>query len=232
MPEGMEPRRSFRPWDLQPIENGIKHVLPQHVRVEGIAIILGEDEISRLIVLSPLFMAGENFPENLSIGKRPDTASRFGSDDLAAPEALLDLDDPGIEIDMPPLFSCRGHSPVLLGRQRPRFVDLFTRLLGWRAGCEFRICGICCSAPPGQNPHACFWTTSLRSTTRWSTSWNFWKGGSLLFARLPHAELPTTAAHHLEERLVGRRVNIDPGKFEREPRRRKSIDRILQRAGI
>jgi uncharacterized membrane protein len=54
MPETMKARRSLRAWNIQTIENRVEHVLSKNVLIEGIPIRFAENEIIRVIVLSPL----------------------------------------------------------------------------------------------------------------------------------------------------------------------------------
>ena len=45
--ECVEARRARGPWDSQPVEHWIKHVVPQHVWIQRVAVRLAEDELLR-----------------------------------------------------------------------------------------------------------------------------------------------------------------------------------------
>ena len=103
MAEATEARRSLRPWDIQPVGNWVEHVLSKNILIEEIPIQFAENKIFLLVVQRPSFVVYQNFAEYCPIRNNPGASDRFGCDNLSAPEVLLNLDHPGIEVYVLPL---------------------------------------------------------------------------------------------------------------------------------
>ena len=85
MAEGVKSRFAGSASDSQPVEDCIKHIFPDYVRMKGRPLLAAKDEVLRGFVGCLLEMCGENFREHVSETDRPHTPNSFGSDQLPVP---------------------------------------------------------------------------------------------------------------------------------------------------